>query len=479
MAALELRSNVQLKQTQRLVMTPKLQQALKILQASTLQLEQIIRQELDINPVLDEVSEEDYDEEEEISSEELTENSESEEKNEDAEFEELFEDPFDSQFINHDLVKADEEPYRPEESSEITLYEHLTNQLRMRVDKELDRKIGEFIIGSLDDRGYLVSSVEEIAEQLQVEQSKVEEILRLIQTFDPLGVGARNLQECLLIQLDVRELEYEDDMVKEIVKYHWDDLTHRRYNQIAKAFGLKSAKEVEKKLSILSKLNPKPGFAYAGGRARYITPDLIVEYVDNEYHIYLNDKNIPRLRINSAYRNLFLNNDHLTEKDKKAKEYLTDKIGSAKWLIKAIDQRRKTMIKTMECIVEAQKEFFDKGMAYLRPMNLQEVADKIGVHESTVSRVTSDKYVQTPRGVFELKFFFDSGLGGSNGEDVSATTAKAAIKELIENENPKKPYSDSALADKLAEKGIIIARRTVAKYREQLGILSSRMRKQF
>lgn len=471
MAALELRSNLQLKQTQKLVMTPKLQQALKILQASTLQLEQIIRQELDANPVLEEVQEEDYDDEYEEEMEE--------EEDEIEELDELLEDPFESDFMNKDLYSKDEEPYRPEETSETTLYDHLMEQLRLKVNNDLDLKIGEFIIGNLDDRGYFTGSTEQISEQLDVENGKVEEILKLIQTFDPFGVGARNLQECLLIQLEIRELEYEDDIIKEIVRDHWDDLTHKRYTQIAKDLSLDSPKIVEEKVKVLTKMNPKPGFAFAGGRPRYITPDLVVDHVDGEYQVYINDKNVPRLRLNNTYRGLLLNSNPKTEKDKKAKEYLSEKMGSAKWLIKAIDQRRRTMIKTMECIVEEQKEFFDKGMAHLKPMNLQEVADKIGVHESTVSRVTNDKYVQTPRGVFELKFFFDSSLGSADGEDVSATTAKSMIKELVENENPKKPLSDSSISKKLKEKGVIIARRTVAKYREQLGILSSRMRKTY
>ncbi|RMH70071.1 MAG: RNA polymerase sigma-54 factor [Gemmatimonadetes bacterium] len=489
---MELRTGLQLKQTQKLVMTPKLQQALKILQVPTLQLEQMIRQELMENPLLEEIeeTEEELDEkaqeeQEDTIDEELNLDTEKEREetaepvedtNIDSQIDEILGDPYESDYMVRDYSKNDEEPYRPEPGTRTNLHEHLRRQLHIRASSQKMQDIGEYIIGNLDDYGYLMASVEELAEELGETVENVQIALQMIQTFDPLGVGARDIRECLLIQVRARELEFEDDIAEQIIDKHWDDFIHKRYPQIAKRLGLSSPKDVERYAQAIAKLNPKPGLAFSSGvGSEHVTPDLIVDRVGDDYVVYVNDRNIPRLRVSRAYRSILRDKNG----SEKTKEYVADKLSSAKWLIKTIDQRRKTMVRTMECIVESQREFFDHGISKLKPMNLLEVAEKIGVHESTVSRVTNGKYVQTPHGVFELKYFFDSGLGTDSGEDVSATTAKNIIKELIAKENPRKPLSDKKIAQEMQKRGINIARRTVAKYREQLKILPSRMRKSY
>ncbi len=488
---MDMRIGLQLKMTQKLVMTPKLQQALKILQVPTLQLEQMIRQELNENPLLEEVEETEEEQDQkaeekdsidkelkldtEKESNDMTEPT--EEKNSDTQLDEILGDPFESDYMTRDYSRGgDEEPYRPEVSTRTTLPEHLLRQLHIHASSQKMLEIGDYIIGNIDDTGYLTCTVEEIAAELNEPIKDVECTLDLIQTFDPLGIAAQDIQECLLIQVRARELEFEDDNPELIIEHHWDDFIHKRYPLIAKHLDLPSAKDVERYAQAISRLNPKPGLIYSSNPSpEHVIPDLVVDRVDEDYVVYMNDRNIPRLRVSRAYRKV------LTDKNgsEKTKDYITDKLSSAKWLIKTIDQRRKTMVRTMDCIVESQREFFDHGTSKLKPMNLLEVADKIGVHESTVSRVTNGKYVQTPHGVFELKYFFDSGLSTNSGEDISATTAKNMIRQLIAKENSRKPLSDLKIAEIMQEHGIVIARRTVAKYREQLKILPSRMRKSY
>ncbi|TMQ61506.1 MAG: RNA polymerase factor sigma-54 [Candidatus Eisenbacteria bacterium] len=302
-------------------------------------------------------------------------------------------------------------------------------------------------------------------------------MLRVIQALEPVGVGARDLRECLLIQLEARNER--DTLPWRLIHDQFDNLVNRRFPEIARQLRC-SVEEVQGAADTVATLNPKPGLQVSSEDPKYVVPDLIVERVDDEYVVLLNDRNVPRLRISSAYESVLREKKKTDAKnsgDNKTREYIQGKLNSARWLIQTIEQRRRTMIKVMNCIIREQREFFDKGIAFLRPLTLQQVARQIDMHESTVSRVCSGKYVQTPRGVFELKFFFSSGLETEDGEDVSARTAKDIIKTLIEEEDRKEPLSDQRIAELLHEKGLRIARRTVAKYREQLSILPARFRR--
>src|SRR5262249_45807653 len=300
---------------------------------------------------------------------------------------------------------------------------------------------------------------------------EVEEMLRIIQTLDPPGVGARDLRECLLLQL--REAGLEQSIPFRLVRDCYDELINHRWSEISKRFGI-SPSDVQKAADEIKKLDPKPGLMYSDDSDNYIIPDLIVEKIDGRYHVFLNDANLPRLKLSRAYQEI--------ARDKKKfegenKEFISNKLNSANWMIQAIEQRRQTMLKVMNYIVDRQRDFFEKGVQYLKPLTLREVAEVINMHESTVSRVTNEKFVQTPRGVLPLKFFFSSGLSTTAGEDVSARGIKAQIEKLVGEEDPKHPLTDQAIVNILKEGGVQIARRTVAKYRDQLGVLSARMRK--
>jgi RNA polymerase sigma-54 factor len=296
-------------------------------------------------------------------------------------------------------------------------------------------------------------------------------MLRIIQTLDPPGVGARDLRECLLLQL--REEKAEQTLQYRLVNEAFDELINHRWSEISKRFGI-SPQEVQSAADEIAKLDPKPGLRFSAEKDNYVTPDLVVEKIDGNYHVFLNDTNLPRLRLSRAYQEI--------ARDKKKfegdnKEFIASKLNSANWMIQAIEQRRQTMLKVMNYIVERQKDFFEKGVQHLKPLTLREVAEVVSMHESTVSRVTNEKFVQTPRGVLPLKFFFSSGLSTTGGEDVSARGIKDQIQKLVENEDPKNPLTDQAIVNVLRESGVNIARRTVAKYRDQLGVLSARMRK--
>jgi RNA polymerase sigma-54 factor len=288
---------------------------------------------------------------------------------------------------------------------------------------------------------------------------------------DPAGVGARDLRECILLQL--RRLELEDSTAFRIVHDYFDDLLNHRWNEIARALGL-NAKEVQDAADEVARLDPKPGLRHSGAEENYILPDLIVEKIDGEYRVFLNDTSLPRLRLSRAYREVARDRNQFKGENK---DFIAAKLNSASWMIQAIEQRRQTMLKVMGFIVDRQREFFERGIQYLKPLTLREVADHIDMHESTVSRVTNEKYVQTPRGVLPLKFFFSSGLSTASGEDISARGVKDKIRTLVQQENSRKPLTDQRIVELLESDGIQIARRTVAKYRDQLGVLPARMRK--
>jgi RNA polymerase sigma-54 factor len=352
-----------------------------------------------------------------------------------------------------------------------TLAENLGEQLRLLALPDSDLEVGEVIIGSLDDRGWLVTPLEDVAQTTGRSLEEVQRILQIVQALEPPGIGARDLRECLLLQLEARKEC--DTLAWRIIHDHFDHLVNRRFPEIARQLKV-GVEEVQNAADVIATLNPKPGFQISNEDPKYVVPDLLVERVDEEYVVLLNDRNVPRLRISSAYESVLR---QVKAQNDKTRAYLQSKFNSAKWLIQTIEQRRKTMIKVMNCIIREQREFFDKGIAFLRPLTLQQVARQIDMHESTVSRVCNGKYVQTPRGVFELKFFFSSGLETDQGEDISAKSVKDIIRQLIEEEDKKEPLSDQRIADMLHEKGLHIARRTVAKYREQLTILPARFRR--
>ncbi len=475
---MEMKHSLHLTQRQSLIMTPRLQQALKLLQVPTLELQQLLKQEVLQNPLLEEVDEV-------VDQEDLArEDSPEEQANQEAD------DPAEEDSIDWNEYLSDgtlDRTFVPQSETSIeflekvpvtrtTLAESLLEQLHFLNLPESQMRIAEFLVCSLDDRGWVVTPMEEIVDSLQVPQDEIEKALLVVQALEPAGVGARDLRECLLIQLDARGDR--DTMPWQLIHDHFDHLVNRRFPEIARLLKV-SGEDVQAAADEIATLNPRPGTSVSADDPKYVTPDLIVERVDEEYVVMLNDRNVPRLRISSAYESVIKEKkkaDASTE-EKQTREFIQGKLNAAKWLISTIEQRRRTMIKVMNCIVREQREFFDKGIAFLRPLTLAAVARQIDMHESTVSRVCSGKYVQTPRGVFELKFFFSSGLETDDGEDVSARTAKNIIKTLIDEEDKKEPLSDQRIAELLHEKGLHIARRTVAKYREQLNILPARFRR--
>ncbi len=473
---MEMRHSLRLTQKPMLIMTQRLKQALKLLQAPTLELQQMLKTEMNMNPLLEEV-----DDMEDLPEADQSETPEAEREREEEEARDTDDKPDEIDWSEFIQDGSDSSTTRSEERqteftervpvSHQSLDEYLQEQIRYLKLTEEEEAIGEFVIGSIDERGYLTMSVEEIAGEVQADPAKVEKVIAAVQSLDPPGIGARDLRECLLLQLRAKGLS--GHLVYTVVADHFEDLTHRRQIDIARALRV-DVEEVQKCVDLVGLLSPVPGSQISGPVAQYVYPDLIVDRVGDDYVVYLNDKNVPRLRISPAYEHV-LNGGK--GQDGATKEYVTNKLNSARWLIQTIEQRRKTMVKVMRAIVEEQRDFFEKGILHMKPLTLQDVAGKIGMHESTVSRVTSGKYCQTPRGVFELKFFFSSGLDTRGGEEISAKSAKAIISRLIDGEDKKKPLSDQKIAVTLKAQGLDIARRTVAKYREQLNIPNARFRR--
>jgi RNA polymerase sigma-54 factor len=468
---------------QEMKINPRLYQAMDLLYMPLMDLQQHLKQEMLNNPFLDL-------EEPLVDAEELKADDEKEKDKEDEiDWEEILLDGFDAGGRKQEYEQKEYfEPVRVETRD---LADHLLDQLKLLRLSAREVLLGEELIGNIDDDGYLVCPLEEVVEGMNewvaengdewiqegetLEPYSMEGAERMleetIQQFDPAGVGARDLRECILLQL--RDQELEDSLTYGIVRDYFDQLINHRWSEISKELSI-SPKEVQTAADEIAKLDPKPGLKYAAPPDNYITPDLIVEKIDGEYHVFLNDTSLPRLRLSRAYREIARDKGKFKGENK---EFISNKLNSANWMIQAIEQRRQTMLKVMNFIVDRQREFFERGVQYLKPLTLREVAEVIDMHESTVSRVTNEKFVQTPRGVLPLKFFFSSGLSTTSGEDVSARGIKAKIEKLVEDENPKKPLTDQAIVNILKEEGIQIARRTVAKYRDQLGILSARMRK--
>jgi RNA polymerase sigma-54 factor len=462
-----LRQQLNITQRQELRMNPRLYQAMDLLYLPLLELEQHLKQELTANPFLEiQEPEEEYAEQEEV--EERAE----EEKQDEIDWEEILLDGFDSGYRTASTREAPGEDFERVGETTLDLWDHLLEQLYQdpAFDDDPARRIGEEIIGNIDEDGYLTCGVEEIAESCSATPEEVAGVLERIQRFEPSGVAARDLRECLLMQ--VAERIGRDELAYQIVEDHFEELSTHKYHDVARALGI-SAWDVQEAADQIAHMDPKPGRLYAEMPTGYVTPDIMVEWVDGEWVVHLNDGDLPRLRISRTYEALARNGEFKGA----AKEFAQNKLNGANWIIQAIEQRRQTMLKTMHVILDRQREFFEKGIQHLRPLTLKEVADEIGMHESTISRVTNEKWAQTPRGVFRLKFFFSSGLSTEDGEDVSARGVKARIQEMVDAEDTKKPLTDQQIVEALKSEGVNIARRTVQKYRDQLGILSSRYRK--
>ncbi len=492
-----LEQKLRLKLAQRLVMTPSLQQAIKLLQLSRLELEDTLSQEIVENPVL-EVDE--APDEGPAGAEAAVEGGRAET---DPEQPERRDDPLPSaeESYNDIDVEAffadylgdarregpsmaggvgDDGDFRLENmvSASAGLYDHLLWQLHLldAVDDLLE--VCEFVIGNLDEDGFLRVTDEEIAEATGADAASVEAALRIVRSLDPPGVGHRSLRGCLLAQVRELAADAADEdrtllaRVEEVVGGHWDALLHQRWEQIADAVGCELS-ELRPVLDVVQRLEPKPGRRYQQERNQYIEPDVYVRKQEGDYSIHLNDDGLPRLRINSRYQRMLEGNSL----DPQVGNYLRDKMRSALWLMKSIDQRQRTIYKVARSIVSFQREFLDHGIERLRPMVLRQVAEDIGMHESTISRVVSNKYMYTPRGLFPMKFFFHSGVDSARGENVSSLVVKERIRKLVEGEDPGRPLSDSKIMKMLQREGIRLARRTVAKYREEMGVPSSDKRK--
>ena len=481
---------------QELRVNPRLYQAMDMLYMPMMDLQQHLKQELLANPFLELLEPEDEAAEQPAAEEKK----EQKEKEEEVDWEEIL--------LNGFEVGGTREQYEQLEYTEpITvetrnLIDHLREQLQMLTLTPRQLLLGEEFLGNINEEGYLAASLEEIlgsvnqlmaghvggAEDDEAEDASLpsapsassppfytmhdaEEMLAVIQRLDPSGTGARDLRECLLIQLV--ELADTDSLTYRLVYEAFPDLIAHRWNDLAKRFGVEPA-AVQSAADQLSRLDPKPGLKYSEQSDGYIIPDLIVEKIGGRYQVFLNDTGMPRLRLSRSYQEIARDKKKMTPENR---EFIASKMNSANWMIQAIEQRRQTMLKVMNFIVDRQRDFFEKGIEYLKPLTLREVAEVINMHESTVSRVTNEKYVQTPRGVLPLKFFFSSALSTASGEDASARSIRAKLEKMVSEENSAKPLTDQQIVHLFQEQGIQIARRTVAKYRDQLGILPARMRK--
>jgi len=458
-------------------MTPQLQQAIKLLQLSRMELLDLVRQEQEENPTLEEVTEPSGVTEPSATNIETLTASPSELKgtSDDAEAEIP---PMDWRADRYSSRRkeAEEEEDRPTFENfltkKATLSDHLLWQLRLNEFSEEERLIGALIIGNLNEDGLLQVSVEEIASQSGGDLAAVEKVIQKVQNFDPPGVAARDLRECLLLQ--AQQIYPQDSLVQKIIQNYLGHLAKKNYQAIAKELQV-SMEEILRATRRISELDPKPGRSYSDENIPYIIPDVYVYKVGDEYVVMLNEDGLPKLRINPYYRNIL---KEKAQTSGAAKEYINEKIRSALWLIKSIHQRQRTIHRVAKSIVKFQREFLDKGVAYLKPMVLRNVAMDVDMHESTISRVTSNKYIHTPQGIYELKYFFNSSINTARGENIASESVKEKIREILSKENSQRPYSDQELVEILRKEDIVIARRTVTKYREMLGVLPSTQRKQ-
>jgi RNA polymerase sigma-54 factor len=479
------------------VLAPQLQQSLALLQAPTLELKALIEQELQQNPVLEESLGAEAEQENKAHENGTVDMTDPAEPPSDVTFDPATDktngpvDDFQAEFER--LVQLDQEwrdhfsqtnvPQRFTQEDEerrqfmfdslvadTSLQEDLLEQVRLSDLSEEQRPIAEMIIGNIDDYGYLQASVDELAFSTNIPAEKITEVLKVIQTFHPPGVGARDLRECLLLQLE--RAGRTDSLEYKIVDRYFDALGKRRLPEIGRGLGL-SVDEVQDAVERIGHLEPRPGRAFLPDNDQYILPEVFVQKVGNEWVVTTNNEHVPHLRISNTYKDLMSQADSSPE----VREYIREKIRAGKFLIKSLHQRQQTILNIAKEIVARQREFLEKGVAYLKPLTMLQVAEVVGVHETTVSRAVSAKYMQTPRGIFEMKYFFTSGIKTASGVGMSNTSVKDIISDMIKQENPAKPLSDEEIVKLLSEKGIVIARRTVAKYRSELNILPSHLRK--
>jgi RNA polymerase sigma-54 factor len=464
------------KLVQKLILTPSLQQAIKLLPMSTLELSELLNQEMVENPMLEEVPTE------ELQPVEATQDKQEEQKSAEKEKGDTWDDQ-DYEYFFGDYLDDGYRPKTPTEVKELppientlstsaSLADHLLWQLSMQTDEPTTREIGEAIIGNLDDDGYLVATVEELAAMGPWSTDDVEKALNLVQGFDPVGVASRDLQECLLIQL--RHFGHAGTAAERIVTEHMRLLQNHQVPELARKLGM-SIDDLKQHIELIRHLDPKPGSRHNPSQSQYVIPDVYVVKVEDAYVALLNEEGLPQLRISPVYRRLL--DKGASENTDETRAYVKDKFRSALWLIKSVEQRQKTIHKVATSIINFQRDFLDHGIEYLRPLVLRDVANDIGMHESTVSRVVTNKYMHTPQGVFEMKYFFHSGIASSYGEAVSSVTIKQRIRKIIEQEDPRKPLSDSKIVSILQREGLELARRTIAKYREELKIPTSNQRK--
>lgn len=488
MATFELRQNLKL--TQQLIMTPQLQQAIKLLQLSRLELADMISQEMEENPLLEEVNSEGEQDEgvagavsDELQPVELDETKNLErtveltgegDGKEEFDWENYLED-YVPTGVTHERHDGEAPNWDNLLTKPQSLTDHLMWQLKLSPFCPEEMRVGEQIIGNLDQNGYLAATLEEIAEAERVEVEIVDAVLKKIQEFDPPGIAARDLKECLLIQ--ARLLGTAPLLVSLIINDYLKDLENKNYEHIARKLKV-PLDDVVQAVSIICGMDPRPGSLYNEERPQAIIPDVYVFKSGDEYKVVLNEDGVPRLRISSYYRDIIGGNMEGRDAER-GRKYIRERVQSAQWLIKGIQQRQKTIARVSESIVRFQRGFFDQGIQYLKPLVLRDIADDLEMHESTISRVVTNKYMYTPRGIFELKYFFSSSIQKTSGDAIASKSVKDAIKKIITGENPKKPYSDNEIVDILGASGITIARRTVAKYREVMNILPSSRRKKY
>ena len=485
--AFELKQNLKL--AQQLIMTPQLQQAIKLLQLSRLELMDTINQEMEENPLLEEAASDDDQEmnvsqetdaitvvdREEVKVQERTEELTGEgDGREEFDWGSYLED-YGPMGVTYDRPDGEATSWDNILTAAPSLTDHLMWQLKLSRFTEEEMRLGEQIIGNLDSNGYLVATIAEIAEQNRAEAAEIEATLAKVQEFDPPGIAARDLKECLLIQ--ARLLGVMNPLIESIIRDHIKDLELKNFNHIARKLRV-SLPEVLQAVQVIGRMDPKPGRIFSEEKTQPIIPDVYVFKSGDDYKVVLNDDGLPRLRISNFYREIMGSNSGGAN-DETGKRYIRERVQSATWLIKSIQQRQKTIYKVAESIVRQQKEFFDGGMDHLKPLVLRNIADDVEMHESTISRVVTSKYMQTPRGIFEMRFFFSSGINRTGGEAIASKSVKESIRRIISEEDSKKPLSDLEIVELLDREGIEIARRTVAKYREMIGILPSSRRKRY
>ena len=465
-----LEARLSLRVSQRLVMTAALQQAIKLLPLSRLELIERVQQEMLDNPFLEEVPAVEESDSEAAENETIETPLDDARQDPELDWQVYLQDDGNYEYFPTDNGR-DDHSMESTLSDETSLTDYLLWQLSLSEQSNLARQIGVFLIGNIDENGYLNCQIGEAAELFEVPCSEVECALEAIQGFDPAGVGARDLRECLLIQL--RQLDMQDSLASSIISRHLDHIDERNFKRIARNLRV-SLEDVIAAVHLIRELDPKPGGRYGASRVEYIVPDVHVVKVGEDHLVMLNDDDVPKLSINAQYQRMLRRGNGLQED---AKEYLEEKFRSAVWLVKGIEQRRQTLMKVSNSLCVFQRDFLDKGLAYLNPLVLKDVADDIGMHESTVSRVTTNKYMHTPQGVFELKFFFHSGLKSLEGDAMSSVSVKDTIRKMVGAEDSRKPLTDQQVVAVLQEKNISIARRTVAKYRRELHIPSASRRR--